>query len=280
VRRLIVTADDFGLALPVNEAVEEAHRRGVLTTAGLMIGAEAAEDAVERARRLGSLEVGLHVTLVRGRPVLPPSEVPDLVDRNGVLRWNLVRAGVEFFFRPAVRRQMEREIRAQFEAFARTGLKPGHVDVHNHMHLHPTVLELVLSIGRDYGMRSMRLPAEPGAGPALAPWLALLRRRLRRHAIVTNDWLLGLADSGAMDAERVAGLLETLPPGVTEIYFHPATRSCPAIEQALPGYRCRAEYEALVSDKVRRAIRAAGAELTSFRHLWPEKEEQQRCCVQ
>jgi len=280
VRRLIVTADDFGLAVPVNEAVEEAHQRGVLTTAGLMVGAEAAADAVTRARRLGTLEVGLHITLVRGRPVLPPSEVPDLVGRDGQFRWNLVRAGLAFFFRPAVQRQMEREIRAQFEAFARTGLEGGHVDVHNHMHLHPTVLTLVLRIGRDYGMRSMRLPAEPGAYAALAPFLALLRRRLRREGIVTNDWVLGLAHSGDMDASRVAGLLGKLRDGVTEIYFHPATRSSPAIAQALPGYRCRAEYEALVGEELRRAIRAAGAELTNFRRIWLEKEEQQRCCVQ
>lgn len=279
-RRLIVTADDFGLAVPVNEAVEEAHRRGVLTTAGLMVGAEAADDAVARARRLDTLEVGLHITLVRGRPVLPPSEVPDLVGRDGQFRRNLVRAGLEFFFRPAVQRQMEREIRAQFEAFARTGLASGHVDVHNHMHLHPTVLALVLRIGRDYGLRSMRLPAEPGAGSALAPFLALLRRRLRREGIVTNDWVLGLTHSGAMDAARVADLLGRLRDGVTEIYFHPATRFTPAIERALPGYRCRAEYEALVSDEVRRAIRAAGVELTSFRRLWLEKEDEQRCCVQ
>lgn len=278
-RKLIVTADDFGLDVAVNEAVEEAHRRGVLTTAGLLVGAPAAQDAVERARRLGTLEVGLHVTLVRGRPVLPPAEVPDLVDRNGEFPWNLVRAGVAFFFRPAVRRQLEREIRAQFEAFARTGLELGHVDVHNHMHLHPTVLALVLRIGRQYGMRSIRLPAEPGGSPALAPWLALLRRRLRRSAIVTNDWVLGLRHSGAMDAGRVAELLGLLRDGVTEIYFHPATRSSPEIERALPGYRCRAEYEALVSDRVRRAIRAAGVELTSFRHLWLKKEEHQRCCV-
>jgi hopanoid biosynthesis associated protein HpnK len=279
VRKLIVTADDFGLDVAVNEAVEEAHRRGVLTTAGLMVGAPAAQDAVERARRLGTLEVGLHVTLVRGRPVLPPAEVPDLVDRNGEFHWNLVRAGVAFFFLPAVRRQLEREIRAQFEAFARTGLEPGHVDVHNHMHLHPTILALVLEIGRDFRMRSMRLPAEPGGSVALAPWLALLRRRLREAGMVTNDWVLGLEHSGAMDTARLIELLGRLPDGVTEIYFHPATRSSPAIERALPGYRCRAEYEALVSEEVRRAIEAAGAELTSFRHLWLAKEEQERCCV-
>jgi len=82
-RKLIVTGDDFGLAVPVNEAIEEAHRRGILTTASLMVGAGAAADAVERARQLPTLRVGLHLVLVEGRPVLPPREIPDLVDGRG-----------------------------------------------------------------------------------------------------------------------------------------------------------------------------------------------------
>ena len=92
-RRLIVTGDDFGLAVPVNEAIEEAHRHGILTAASLMVGAEAAADAVERARRLPSLRVGLHLVLVEGRSVLPPEAIPDLVDRHGEFSPRLVRAG-------------------------------------------------------------------------------------------------------------------------------------------------------------------------------------------
>lgn len=278
-RRLIVTADDFGLAVPVNEAVEEAHRRGVLTCAGLMVGAPAAADAVARARRLPTLEVGLHLVLVRGRPVLPVREVTALVDRRGEFHWNLVRAGCTIFFRPEARRQLEREIRAQFEAFARTGLAPGHVDVHNHMHLHPTVLGLILKVGRDYGLRTMRLPAEPGANRWLAPWVALVRRRLQAEGIRSNDAVWGIEHSGAMDARRVVRLLEGLPEGLTEIYFHPATRPDPEIERALPGYRCRDELEALLSPEVRAAIRRAGARLTGFRHLWTAKEVRENCCA-
>ena len=79
-KALIVTGDDFGLALPINEAIEDAHRDGILTTASLMVGASAAQDAIERARRLHSLKVGLHLVLVEGRPVSNPYDVPDLVD--------------------------------------------------------------------------------------------------------------------------------------------------------------------------------------------------------
>src|SRR5262249_30423539 len=162
-RRLIVTADDFGLAVEVNQAVEAGHRDGVLTRASLMGGGPATDDAVARARALPTLRVGLHVVLVDGRPVLPPDAVPGLVGSDGRFLDDMARAGVNFFFRPAVRRQLAAEIRAQFERFAATGLPLDHANAHRHFHLHPTVAGLIARIGRDFGLAAVRLPREPAA---------------------------------------------------------------------------------------------------------------------
>jgi predicted glycoside hydrolase/deacetylase ChbG (UPF0249 family) len=93
VRQLIVTGDDFGFALPVNEAIEIAHRDGILSAASLVVGGAALADAVERARRLPRLRVGLHVVLVEGRPVLPPQAVPDLVDADGEFHTDMTASG-------------------------------------------------------------------------------------------------------------------------------------------------------------------------------------------
>ena len=102
-RRLIVTVDDFGLAIPVNEAVERGHREGIVTAASLMVAEAAADDAVARARANPTLAVGLHVVVVAGRPVLPPERIPDLVGRDGAV---LVRArarGRALFLPPRAR---------------------------------------------------------------------------------------------------------------------------------------------------------------------------------
>ncbi|MBV9903998.1 MAG: ChbG/HpnK family deacetylase, partial [Alphaproteobacteria bacterium] len=77
-KSLIVTADDFGAAVEVNDAVEQAHTQGILTAASLMVSAPAAADAVARARELPRLRVGLHIVLVEGKPTLPVASVPDL----------------------------------------------------------------------------------------------------------------------------------------------------------------------------------------------------------
>lgn len=280
-RRLIVTADDFGLAPEVNEAIELAHREGVLQAASLMVGGSAAQDAVERARRLPGLRVGLHLVVVEGRPVLAPERVPALVDAAGELDTRLFRAGLRFFFLPAARAQLEAEIRAQFEAFRKTGLRLDHANAHNHMHLHPTVLGLMLRVGREYGLSAVRIPYEPPgasaraagggwlgrAAPALAlaPWRTLLRFRLRRARIRYNDQVFGLNDSGRMQEELVLRQLDELPQGVTEMYFHVA--SCASAEQASPGPGPAGELAALTSPRVRAALARRGIELIAFEDL-------------
>src|SRR5690348_16020968 len=122
-KTLIVTADDFGLALEVNAAVEQAHRNGILSAASLMVAGHAAADAIARARRLPCLRVGLHVVLTDGASILPPERIPDLVDRNGRLRTDMARLGVDVFLRPRVRRQLREEMQAQFAAYRATGLR-------------------------------------------------------------------------------------------------------------------------------------------------------------
>jgi hopanoid biosynthesis associated protein HpnK len=274
-RRLVVTADDFGAADAVNEAVEQAHRRGVLTAASLMVGAPACADAVDRARRLPSLAVGLHVVLVDGRPVLDPADVPDLVDGEGMFRTDMAALGAAIFFGPAARRQLKAEIRAQFEAFARTGLTLDHVNAHKHFHLHPTILGAILEAGREFGMRALRVPVEPRevlrraepdgrAPPALVtgPWAAMARSRVRRAGVRAPDQVFGLSWSGAMTAPRLAALMRRLPEGLSEIYLHPAARN--AYEGSAPGYRYVEEFQALLDGQVIEAARSSGAALGGF----------------
>jgi hopanoid biosynthesis associated protein HpnK len=224
--------------------------------------------------------VGLHIVLVDGVPVLPPDQVPDLVDRDGRFSLDMVRAGFRFL-RPDVRRQLAAEIRAQYEAFQRTGLVLDHANAHKHFHLHPVIAGLILEIGRDYGLRAVRVPTEPagtvaaaepgsagGVGAlALNLWTGQLRRAVGRAGCVANDHVFGLAWTGQMTEARMLGLIPHLPDGVSEVYFHPAARRSPALVRAMPDYQHCAELAALVSPAVRAAIDHAGVVRTSFGDL-------------
>jgi len=274
-RGLIVTADDFGAAIEVNEAVERAHRDGVLTCASLMVSAPEAADAVTRARNLPALGVGLHLVLVEGRPVLPPSQIPALVKKDGTFRDDMVRVSFEMALLPSVRRQLADEIEAQFEAFAATGLKLDHVNAHKHFHLHPTIARLVIEIGRRFGMNAMRAPREPlsvlrgieldaGGGEVERFCANRLRDRLWASGIWSPDNVFGLCWSGAMHARRLGGLMADLPEGVSEIYLHPATGSYPG---STPGYRYAQELAALMSVDV--GSRAQELRRGTFRDFAP-----------
>ncbi len=273
-KRLIVTADDFGAAVQVNEAVERAHRDGILTAASLMVAGEAANDAVSRARILPSLRVGLHLVLVEGRPVLPAGTVPDLVDASGHFRTDMARAGAAMFFLPKVRAQLAAEIEAQFAAFEATGLRLDHVNAHKHFHLHPTIAALMVKIGKSHGVKGARVPLEPqavlgriephkpaGVTRLTAPFARALRVRFRRAGIATPDSVFGLAWSGAMTAGRLAGLIEHLPGGLSEIYMHPATGPYPG---SAPGYLYAQEFAALTDSQFPALIAAKGIKTGGF----------------
>ena len=282
-RRLIVTADDFGASIPINEAVELGHRNGILTSASLMIAGRAAADAVERARRLPRLGVGLHVTLIDGHPVLPAHEISELVGPDGGFFRTELPVVLRLASSARARAQAEAEIRAQLEAFRATGLSLDHVDGHHHLHLHPAIQRILVRLAPEYGIRSVRVPREPfgvawratrdrlllrlASALFLHAMTSAMRRRLRRAGIASNDQVLGLIDSGHLRPGRLKAFLGALPDGVSELYLHPATRRAGPLDTLPVDYEPEAEYAALVDQASRDAVAASGALLTTFGEL-------------
>jgi chitin disaccharide deacetylase len=223
-----------------------------------MVAGPATADAVRRARALPNLRIGLHLVAIEGPAMLPPGDIPDLVDAQGRFPSDQLRLGLNYFLRPRVRRQLAAEIRAQFAAFVATGLMLDHANAHKHMHLHPTVGRLMIEIGREFGLRTVRVPAEPPAvlmrcgtqvglgGHALYHWSRLLRRQIRAAGLATTDHCFGIAWSGHMTPDRVGRLLAVLPEGLSEIYFHPASSRDEALCRLMPDYEHEAELATLL----------------------------------
>jgi hopanoid biosynthesis associated protein HpnK len=273
-KRLVVTADDFGAAREVNDAVVCAHREGVLTAASLMVSGPAAAQAVACARRAPTLRIGLHLVLVEGRPMLPAGDVSQLVDAQGQFRTDLAMLGATLAFSRRARRQLAAEIDAQFAAFRATGLALDHCNAHKHFHLHPLVGRLTIRIGCRFGLRAVRVPLEPArllrraepqagwrAGALTTPFAQLLRHQVRAAGLLAPDRVFGLHWSGHMSRERLQGLIRHLPDGLNEIYLHPATGRYPG---AAPDYQYREELDALIAPEVTQACRDAAAELGGY----------------
>jgi hopanoid biosynthesis associated protein HpnK len=286
-RKLIITGDDFGMSIEVNEAVEEAHRRGVLTCASLVVAGDAAADAIARARRMPNLGVGLHVALVHAPAVLHEAQIPDLIDAGGHGFGRApFRVGSKIALFPEIRRQAIAEIRAQFELFRKSGLALDHVDGHQHFHQHPWLLRTLIALAPEYGIRAIRLPRESAlvswraAGhvdlgrrlrDATVHWplLRMMRRMLQSAGIASNDWFFGKHDGGAIGRSWMLRLLDNLPPGATELGLHPATRRWPPPYGPRPHWRVSDELAALVDPDVIAACRRPGLRLAIFSDLTP-----------
>ncbi len=272
---LVVTADDFGASLSVNEAVEQAHSAGVVTSASLMVRGAAFADAVARARRLPRLSVGLHLVLCDGRPVTTGGQGSLLTDGGGRFVDSPLKAG----WRYGIRRRLlapaiEEEIEAQFEAFAATGLRMDHVDGHHHLHMHPVVFPYVVRAASRFGASVIRIVEEDVAGrlgglrvsgEASAAVLRSLASGCRRRlalasACTTFDRVYGLRETGRLDELSLIQLARRLREKKVELYAHPD-------EATEAGRR---ERDALCSPRVRAAIAEAGYVLVNSRELAQE----------
>jgi chitin disaccharide deacetylase len=213
-RRLILTADDFGISSRVNAEIERWFHAGAIHQASLMVNEPAAAEAVQLARRLPGLAVGLHLTLCEGH-------ASDGTRLTRSPTW----AGLRYAFWPGARTWLRQEIAAQFARFREFGLPSTYWDGHAHLHLHPVVRGIVVPLARDHGFVFTRLVREPGSA-SLVPWIfdRLSRRAmpaLRAAGIGFADRVFGLRRTGRMSAEEIERALSHANDGTTEIYFHP-----------------------------------------------------------
>ena len=278
-RFMIINGDDFGFSNGVNRAIIEAHERGVLTSTSLMVTGEAFDEAVALAQAHPNLAVGLHLVLGKGKAVLPPEQIPHLVDSKGNFSNRPNRAGVDYQFSQSARRELPLEIRAQLEKFLSTGLQLSHVDGHLHMHLHPVVLPTLVELADEFNIKVIRLPSEE-----LRMTLNLDKsdlqtklvwsffstgfryngeRLLKSFGVGFVDRVYGWLQSGRMTEAYLLGLIPQIQADVVEIYSHPAIAIAGEPRNGPLGLG-PAELDALLSDQVRHMLVSSGFELTNY----------------
>ena len=203
-RRLIVNADDLGRTEGINEGIFEAHDRGLVTSATLMVNYPSSAGAGRRLARFPNLGVGLHVALTGGATTLPLSRVPSLADAAG--RWPSKPQDL----RAPEPAEVQAEAEAQLALFRQlTGRSPTHLDSHHHSHRLPVVLDALVEIARREGLPVRNASAQVG-------------RRLRREAVPTTDAFDESFFGAGTDVETLGAILRGLPAGTTELMCHPA----------------------------------------------------------
>lgn len=157
----IFNADDFGISKGVNAAIEQAHKEGILNSASLMVNQKYAQEAIEKAKQMPDLEMGLHINLTNEEPAANPKDIPLLVGENGKLKNGFVNLLLLSFLHPCeLARQVEIEVRAQIEKYMQSGLKLEHLDSHRHVHLIPVIFKVVKKLGDEFNVKRIRLMNE------------------------------------------------------------------------------------------------------------------------
>ena len=267
---IIVTADDLGRSSSVNAAIAKAYDKGIVTSASLMAGEEAFEEAVEMVRKSSRLSVGLHVTLCDGRSVLKPSQIPDLVDQDGRFEKNPARAWVNYM-RSSILGQIEAEVEAQFNRLEKAGIHITHVNGHHHLQMHPLIFEMLCREASKRGVGWIRVPNESlsvllslrsflrGVMPFLE-WgvFRMLKaynlKVAKKYGINAACHSLGLSWTGKLDEKGFLDLLGSSKGWVDEIFTHPDVST-------EAGQR---ELQALTSAKVRDKLTSLGMEPVGY----------------
>jgi len=245
-RRLIVTADDVGLHPGMTEGAIRAHRDGIVTACSIVANGRAFEDAIARLRDVPSLDVGVHLTLVEEQSLTGmrfPRKYPAFVPL--------------YLARVISLSDIERELRAQIERVAGSGLRVTHLNGHQHLHLLPRVFAVVAKLAMEFGIGYVRIVNESG-GPAVSRRLAIsalsfLGRRAR--ASFTNERTIGVAGAGHLG--DVVPLLDRVG-GLTELVTHPGV----AVDGYDWGYAWDAETRALCDQRLRPELESRGIALT------------------
>lgn len=261
----------------INEGIISAFHNGILSSTSLMPNGDAFDDAVEMASANPGLGIGIHISLIGERCVAPADNPHGLAGPDGNLPASysaFVQAYISRRFRMA---QVRAEIEAQFERALSTGIPFTHVDSHQHLHMLPSVFDVVLDLARRSGIHTIRIPAErkriaPSSRGLQTSILLLLCRLCRRRAagagmrVVDHFW--GLADSGRMDEAHLTAILKSLRPSVNEIMCHPGLADAETKARYNWGYRWDDEHSALVSPAIRRIVETRGIRLASFGEAW------------
>ena len=277
--RLILNADDFGRHEKINEAVECAVREGCLRSATLMPGGEAFEGAVEVAKRLPELGVGIHFTLANGFPVLPPEEIPSLVTEQGLFYDNYM-AFLKRYLQGKVRLgEIRSELAAQLRKMEETGLELTHVDSHQHLHHVPGILGIALNLAGAAGIRRIRVSraslfeGESGGLGQLVGRMGLgslaqfAAYQAGRKGFSMPDHFAGIVAGEAVSEEHLGELLDSLQEGTTEVMLHPGTDNAVLQEDCRWQHDFEAELRAATAPSILQKLKEKGIEAVNFRAL-------------
>jgi hopanoid biosynthesis associated protein HpnK len=275
--KIVVHADDFGISERINDGILQAHCHGILTCASIIANGEAFGHAVALARSTPSLDIGIHLTLIEEKPLSKPADIPTLVNSHGNFHPHVTHFARRYLAGRINLQEVRKELEAQVQKVFAAGLVPSHFDSHQHVHVLPGILKIVLELSQKYGVQSIRLPREAGLlgkmrrvpftrvvqAMVLNAFCRMANGRIQRR----TDSFAGFLYGGNLNKENLLNVLKHLPRhGTCEIMCHPGLEG-PGSRYGHWQYHWLDELDALLDAEIKQFVHDEGIQLISWREL-------------
>lgn len=281
--KIIVNADDFGINKSVNQAIIQGFQNGIITSTSLLANGDEFEEAINLSQKNPQLSIGIHLALVGGlKPLSDQDEVRSLLDENGYLVDNHTIFIKKLGLGEINLNEVYKELDKQFAKICQHNIRITHVDGHQHMHILPQILPMVIALMKKYGINKMRIPDENyfffnntyNIKRLIGKYgLTFLARKARRvafcHGIYTPRYFWGMNSGGNMNTKNLLDILNQAKKyrGSHEIMVHPGLDNN-SLEKKYPWhYHWEEEYAAVTSTEVRAFIRKHNMRLINYGDL-------------
>ena len=279
-KKLIINADDFALHHSVNKGIITASEEGVLTSTSIIPSGAFFDEAVKMAILNKKIGIGVHLTLVHERPILPIAKVQSLITTKNLFHNNYLEFIKKMLNNEINYQEVYAELSAQIKAVQKTGITITHLDSHQHLHILPKITDIVLQLAQEYNIKSIRIPDEALFFTGGYPWtvnrmigrtglsiLAKMARLKIGEKLFMPDHFFGMLAGGNMKEEYLLQIIKNLPAGITEIMMHPAESDFEMKKHYYWDYCWQDELKALLSERIKKEIKAQKIELISFGDL-------------
>ena len=277
-KQLIINADDFGLHPLINKGIIKGHSEGIITSTSLMPSAPYFDEAVQLAKANPSLGVGIHLTLVGGVKPACTSGVNSLLTADGVFAEDYTVFAKKWYTGSIKKNELVKELETQIEKVLAAGIKPTHIDSHQHMHVLPGIAGIVVRLCEKYGIKKIRMPGEnifwsggfkAGIGrkigrDGLSFCAMLAKGKAQSAGLVYPQHFFGMLAGGNLNAELVKNILLNLPEGTSEIMTHPGLDNAELVKHFTWGYHWQDELGAFLSAENKEIVREHGIKLINF----------------
>lgn len=271
---LVVTADELGLSSRRNQGIVDAHAKGIVTSASVLPYGPAFREAVRIAKALPKLDLGVHLNLSEGEPLVLGHKT--LVDADGRF---LGRTEARLRARESKfdLREIEREVDAQIDTIQSAGIRVTHINSVDHLHIRGNLAGPISIVAKKRGIRCFRCPADKVRPPSLKldPKRLAAVQEYHQSAIKaigvyaaqrmrSTENFGGAALTGFLTADLLVETLRSLPEGLTELMVHPGLK---AAESGFEGPDREVELRALTDPRLKPLLKQLGIELTQFAKL-------------